>query len=289
MTGTYGPGAASPSLALPGARKIALVLEYEGTAYQGFQVQFGKPSIQGELQRALERLYETPMKTWGASRTDSGVHAEEQVVTFWATKAYPTDVLRAALNFHLPDDIKVREAWEAPGEFNPRRHALSRVYEYAIWNGPYPSPLRRRTAHHIPLAMRGLDEVAMDRAARTLEGEHDLFAFTTAEYARHKPTVRHVFTAQVQRHEHLVSIVLEANAFLPHQVRRTAGALVHVGLGRMTHAEFAALVDGPQRKQSALTLPARGLTLKRIAYADFPPSLALRRHVEQSTRLCVVQ
>jgi tRNA pseudouridine38-40 synthase len=251
------------------AQKTVLVLEYDGAEYQGFQVQPDKSTVQGVLEQALRSFYNQHVKTWGASRTDAGVHAEEQVVAYLAPREHAPAVIRDALNFYLPQDVKVREAWPVPADFDPRRHARSRVYAYTIWNAAYPSPLLARTSHHVKAL---LDTEAMERAARSLEGVHDFAAFTTDEYASSHPCVRTVRQARVDRGGDLVTLTLEANAFLPHQVRRTAGALVEVGLGRMTPARFAALVEAPGKLKARPALPAKGLTLKKVWYPDFPPA-----------------
>lgn len=250
-------------------RKIALVLEYDGTEYEGFQVQPGKRTVQGTLEQALEKLYGEPVKTQGASRTDAGAHAEAQVAAFCAPRRRAPSVIRDALNFHLPRDVKVREARLVAEDFDARRDATGRVYTYLIWNAVYPSPLLGSTSHHV----RGLLEAdVMDRAARLLEGQHDFTSFTTDEYAAAHSCVRNVREAQVARSGDLVTLTMEANAFMPHQVRRTAGALVEVGLGRVTIAQFSELVDRPGLRKAGPTAPAKGLTLKRVLYADFPPA-----------------
>jgi len=265
----HSEAALSPDSAASPEKKIALVLEYDGAEYQGFQVQPEKSTVQGVLEQALRLFYGRHVKTWGASRTDAGVHAEEQVVAYLAPKEHALAVIRDALNFYLPQDVKVREAWPVPVGFDPRRRARSRVYAYTIWNAAYPSPLLARTSHYVKAR---LDTEAMERAARSLEGVHDFAAFTTDEYAASHPCVRTVRQACVDRGGDLVTLTLEANAFLPHQVRRTAGALVEVGLGRMTPARFAALVEAPGKLKAGPALPAKGLTLKKVWYPDFPPA-----------------
>ncbi|MSQ12435.1 MAG: tRNA pseudouridine(38-40) synthase TruA [Dehalococcoidia bacterium] len=266
------------------AEKIALVLEYDGAEYQGFQVQSEKSTVQGVLEQALRSFYGRHVKTWGASRTDAGVHAEEQVVAYLAPREHAPTVIRDALNFYLPQDVKVREAWPVHVGFDPRRHARSRVYAYTICNAAYPSPMLVRTSHHVKAR---LDTQAMDRAARSLEGVHDFAAFTTDEYASSHPCVRIIRQARVDRSGDLVTLTLEANAFLPHQVRRTVGALVEVGLGRMTPAGFAALVEAPGKLKALPALPAKGLTLKNVRYPDFPP--AAHREDERSGRDALAQ
>ncbi|MSP78326.1 MAG: tRNA pseudouridine(38-40) synthase TruA [Dehalococcoidia bacterium] len=248
---------------------VALVLEYEGTAYQGFQVQPGLPTVQGELEIALEKLFGMPVKTSGAGRTDAGVHALEQVVTFSATRPYAMDAIQSAMNFYLPDDIMVHAAYRVPADFDPRRDATSRVYEYTIWNAPTLSPMLRRVTHHLP---HKLDVALMNKAAQALVGTHDFAAFTTAEEAREGSTVRTVISARVERKGSKVIATIESNAFLAHQVRLTIGALVDAGLGRLEVSDFARMVYRPEGKRVTVALPPTGLVLKKISYKNFPPA-----------------
>jgi tRNA pseudouridine38-40 synthase len=243
------------------ARRIALLLEYDGTRYQGFQLQASAPTIQGELERAIQAL--TGVRVKAASRTDSGAHARGQVVAFTTSSGYPPQVFLRALNHYLPPDIKVRGAWEAAPGFDPRRQARSRVYRYTILNSETPSPLVMPFAHWV---REPLDVEAMARAASLLLGTHDFAPFAGKVPGR-RSTVRRVYRWDVWREGELVIMEAEANAFLPHQVRRTAGALVAVGLGRMTLEEFGAILEG-RRELKGTALPARGLCLMRVKYDD---------------------
>jgi tRNA pseudouridine38-40 synthase len=246
---------------------FALVLEYDGAAYAGYQLQPGLTTVQGVLERALHAIYALPIRTRAASRTDTGVHAEEQVVAFSAPPKLVPERLRLALNHHLPEDVQVRGVWEVPASFEPRRHALSRVYTYDLWNAPYRSPLHRARAHFIP---KPLDVALMAEAASALEGSHDFRAFTTPEYAAARSTTRRVLEARVERDGRLVRLTMEATAFLPHQVRRTAGALVQVGLGKLPVGALIAMVEQPGETFAGPALPPHGLTLAKVYYADFP-------------------
>jgi len=173
-------------------------------------------------------------------------------------------VVRDALNFHLPHDVKVREVWPVAEAFDPRRDATSRVYSYAIWNAAYPSPLLARTSHHVRSL---LDSNGMDRRARGLEGEHDFASFTTDEYAAGHSCVRRVSVARVDRSGDLVTLTMAANAFMPHQVRRTVGGLIEVGLGRLSAEQFEEMIVSPGARKAGPAAPARGLTLKKVLYA----------------------
>lgn len=250
-------------------RDLALVLEYEGTVYHGFQYQPGAPTIQGELEKVLEKLLGTPTKTRGASRTDAGVHARAQVVTFTTTATHSLETFRRALNFHLPEDIRVKAVYHMPDGFDPRREATSREYCYRMWNDPVPPVLWRRLAHHIPKPLK-LKE--MQQAANGLVGDHDMQAFSGPRERPDASTWRRVFRAEVERDGKLVTLVMEGNAFLPQQMRRTAAALVEVGLGKSSVAAFQQLLQPRTHINIGGSLPALGLTLEQISYPGFHAS-----------------
>ncbi|MBI2165801.1 MAG: tRNA pseudouridine(38-40) synthase TruA [Chloroflexi bacterium] len=245
-------------------RKLALVLEYEGTRYSGFQVQPDRPTIAGELGRALERLTGEHVKIQGAGRTDAGVHAKGQVAAFVTRASYKAEAFKGGLNAHLPEDIRVRGAWEVAPDFDPRRHATSRKYRYLMTRGCSPSALWRNLAHHVA---GPLEVTAVREAARLLVGTHDFAAFCGAgSWVR--GTVRHVLEAEVVEKGRLLAVTMEANAFLPQQVRRTVGALVQVGQGRMTAAQFKGLVEEPVRGAARQVFPAKGLCLVSVKYGS---------------------
>ena len=249
-------------------RRIALLLEYDGTRYRGFQWQPDAPTIQSELERAIETLTGEIVRVAGAGRTDSGVHARGQVATFLTSSAFPSETLLQALNHHLPDDISVHATSEVGLGFDPRRDAVSRRYRYVIYNGPTPSPLQRGRSCHV----RGeLDVTSMNVAARLLVGVHDFASFARSPEVPGASTVRHMIEASVHREGKLVILDLEGNAFLTHQVRRTAGALVEVGGGRMGIEEFRDLIERSRTGLAGPTLSPEGLYLEEVCYPDPGP------------------
>src|SRR5690349_16737073 len=159
--------------------QLRLTVEYEGTAYQGWQVQPGGPTVQAVLEQALATALREPVRVRGAGRTDAGVHATGQVVAVPVTRV-PRDLdrLRRSLNALTPDDVAIRDVAVVDDAFDPRRHATSRLYVYRIWNGPAPSPFWRRFAWHVT---RPLDVDAMATGAAALVGEHDFAAFRAAD------------------------------------------------------------------------------------------------------------
>lgn len=242
------------------ARRIAVLLEYDGSRYGGSQRQKNAPSIQAELESALEKLTEQPTPAAFAGRTDAGVHARGQVAAFTTASMHDTGVFVRGLNAWLPQDIAVRRAVEVDEAFDPRRHATGRTYRYLIYNERERSPLWRERAWHVA---EPLDVEAMQRAAALLIGEHDFAAFTGREG---RPTVRCMRRAQIEREPPLVTAELEANAFLRHQVRRTMGALVQVGTGKLAVDAFGELVARAEPGSVTETAPPQGLYLVRVTY-----------------------
>ena len=247
--------------------RVALVVEYDGADYHGFQYQLNAPSIQGEMEKAIKLMTGESVRIRGAGRTDAGVHALGQVVVFdTASSLAPLD-FPPGLNYYLPRGIAVKEAHGVDGDFDPRRSAVSRRYRYTILNSQTPSPLVRRTAH---LVREPLNVGRMRAAARLLVGRHDF-----ARFAGHVPngasTVREVLDARVRGQGDVVTFEVEANAFLPHQVRRMAGALVDVGRGHLSRDQFKAMLEGEDTEAVAHALPGLGLCLLGVTYRDFPP------------------
>ena len=246
-------------------RRLALLVEYDGTAYGGSQYQKNAPTVQGTLERALSRLTSEPIRIAFAGRTDAGVHARGQVASFLTGSRHTTGTLVKGTNALLPADVSVQAAAEVPVEFNPRRHAVRRWYRYTLLLRPQRSALMRdRVWHTGP----GLDREAMQEAAAALAGRHDFAAFAPPSEAARSSTHREVFAAAVAPgHEAGVLLFdIEANAFLQRMVRRIAAALVEVGQGKRSQAEFRRLVEEAKPGAAAATAPARGLCLMKVRY-----------------------
>ncbi|HVA67711.1 MAG TPA: tRNA pseudouridine(38-40) synthase TruA [Candidatus Binataceae bacterium] len=243
--------------------QIRLTLEYDGTNYSGWQVQSGQDSIQGRIEAALGRIFATPVRVRGAGRTDAGVHARGQVAAVRLPRPFASDEMRRALNAMLPPDIVVLDAAEAAADFDPRRDARLRVYEYRILNQPMPSALERRFAWVI---REPLDASAMTRAAREFEGEHDFAAFRSAG-SDEKTTVRHVFASQWRREgERMLVYRVEASAFLRHMVRTMVAAMVAAGRGRIAPGATGDLIRSRDRALAPPPAPACGLYLVEVRY-----------------------
>ncbi|MYC30793.1 MAG: tRNA pseudouridine(38-40) synthase TruA [Chloroflexi bacterium] len=255
------------------ARRLALLVEYEGTNYAGFQLQADEPTIQGEIERALFAFLGEQIRIRGASRTDSGAHALGQVIDFTTDSRYSAETFVGALNYHLPEDIRVTRARDVANSFNSRRDAVSRVYRYRILNRPIPSPLSRRHCHWIrdPLQIE-----KMSQAARHLIGTHD-FRPLAPGHPADRSAVRTVYrweVSQEQDSEDTIAVICEANGFMLHQIRRTNAVLAEVGKGRWPPESVLQILGETGRKlESVLTsnipsLPARGLCLVEVKYRD---------------------
>lgn len=251
-------------------KTLAILLEYQGTRYCGFQIQKGLPTIQGELERALKKLTGEGIRVTVASRTDAGVHARGQVASFGTTSDLEPETFRSGLNHYLPQDIAVRAVYGACPGFDARRHAQSREYRYTILNRPARSAVWREWAWHIG---RPLDVAAMKRAISPLVGQRDFAPFAGALEPKTRSTVRELHQAEINQRDELIFIDMKANSFLTHQVRNTVGALAGVGLGKTSVESFWEMAQSPQRGVAGPTAPPHGLCLTRVNYEPRPEAL----------------
>jgi len=245
-----------------GMKKFRILVQYDGTAYHGWQVQPGEATIQGELEAALERIAGAPVPVTGAGRTDAGVHALGQVAVLDLETRMTAGELLRALNSMLPRDIRVVEAAEASPEFHPRYDALSKIYYYQVFTGPVISPFLQRHAHHHRWP---LDHRQMDQAAKQFLGRHDFTAFCAAD-SDVKDKVRQVAVAGLFRRDDLLVFVVEADGFLKQMVRTMAGTLIEVGRGKLGPDDLLRIIASRDRAQAGPTAPARGLFLYRVNY-----------------------
>ena len=243
--------------------KLVLIIEYEGTNYYGFQWQKDQPTIQAELEKAIWKLTGERRRVISASRTDTGVHAKGQVVSFRTESGLRTDSFVKGLNFHLPVDIAVKAAYRASASFNVRREAVSREYSYSIINRPTRLAIERSSAY---LVSGKLDIDLMNEAARALIGKQDFVSFVTSLEPNIKTTEREVYKAEFRRDGNQVTFTVLANSVLPHQVRNTVGALIRVGTGKMTVEGFKKVIEAKRPGLGKPTAPAHGLCLMRVNY-----------------------
>lgn len=237
------------------------ILLYNGSAFAGFQRQLNARSVQGEFEASLRQLGWTGKSILAAGRTDAGVHARGQVVSFKLEWNHHLDDLVRALNYYLPQDMAVRSLSEVPEAFHPRYDAKSRQYRYHLFCQPTRDPLQEGFAWRVwPPVKR----VRMNAAAAALIGAHDFKAFGSAT-TESGVTVREVFSAVWQKAGDAYQFDITANAFLYHMVRRITFALVTIGQGE---APETLIADGVRSGQLPLTglAPAEGLVLEEVRY-----------------------
>lgn len=244
-------------------RRLALLIEYEGTKYGGSQYQKNVPTIQGQLELAIGKLTNESIRVSLAGRTDAGVHARGQVASFVTAGRHRAQTFVRALNAHLPRDIAVRAATEVPDAFDPRRSATSRLYRYSLNLGSQRPAIERRFVWHIGAQV---DLEPMETAARLLCGKHDFAAFTPPSVARAMNTEREVSLARLTRDGEVAWLEVQANAFLQRMVRRIVGALVQVGTGKRDKREFEILLQDAEPGAAKSTAPAQGLSLIKVRY-----------------------
>ena len=239
-------------------------MEYQGTNYHGFQLQLNQPTIQGELERALARFTGDQTRVRGASRTDSGAHSQGQVVDFLTGPRRPTDRFPAALNYYLPEDIRVLKARDVAEEFHSRRWATSRVYRYRLLVRPEPSALLRQT--HLWIR-EPLDTNRMADAAAALVGSHD-FRVIASGHPKDRSAVRTVNRWGVVGDGNTVALECEANGFLKQQIRKANAILVEIGKGKQPIELMEQTLVGAHGIPEIPLLPAHGLTLIEVKYPE---------------------
>lgn len=242
--------------------RYALGVEYDGSAFLGFQTQRQTPTVQQTLQQAVSRVADHQVTIHGAGRTDTGVHARCQVVHFDTIAERDDRSWLLGVNSNLPDAAAVRWVKRVNPEFHARFSATARVYCYRIYNRPVRPVLRRwLTAWE----RRPLDEAAMQAAASAVVGEHDFSAFRAQSCSAQHP-VRRLYAVEVSRRGEEVEIWVDGNAFLHHMVRNLVGSLILVGAGERSPEWLAEVLRGRDRTEAGPTAPASGLCLESVRY-----------------------
>jgi len=244
-------------------RVVRFDLAYDGSDYNGWQIQAGQPTIQEEFQRAVRRVLSAPTAVVvAAGRTDSGVHAVGQVAHVRTTSPVSCSSLVTGINSMLARDLRVLRAVDASPDFHARFSAIAKEYRYQIWNGRVMPPFVWRHA----MGWRAeLDHEAMARAAALFEGTHDLRSFRSSACTQKSP-IRTVHEARVARHGSMIVFAIRARGFLQHMVRIMSGTLLAVGRGLLDVDDVAALLDARDRTRVPATAPATGLFLVRVEY-----------------------
>lgn len=244
-------------------RNIRLLLQYEGTRYQGWQRQTSSDNtIQGKMETLLSKMCQEPIEISASGRTDAGVHAMGQVANFHTNSEMSTEEMLAYCNKYLPEDIAVVEVSEAAPRFHSRLNACGKCYCYRVINSDIPNVFWRRFAQEVP---EKLDEDVMRRAAELLLGEHDFKSFTSAKKGK-KSTVRRIDEISIVREGNLLSFTFVGNGFLHHMIRILMGTLLEVGMGKRTPESMTDILEACNRETAGPLVPAKGLTLMKVYY-----------------------
>jgi tRNA pseudouridine38-40 synthase len=274
-------------------RTLKLTLAYDGSAFHGWQVQPGKPTIQGALAAAIESLTGEKLLPQGSGRTDAGVHALAQVATFQTASAIPAANIRVVLNDRLPPSIRVLAVEEASAGFHARHSARAKSYRYRIWRGDIVPPFLARYVTHHPYP---LDVAAMQQAAALVAGTHDFTSFAAVDLDRaHRPSVsgrkpaggphppsfgecgdaanlkhatniRTIHESRFERHADELLYLVRGSGFLHHMVRNLVGTFLLAGKGSIAPAEILAILEARDRRAAGPTAPAEGLYLVEVEY-----------------------
>lgn len=235
---------------------------YDGGAFDGWQSQPGGQAIQDAIERRLAAMFGREVRIHGSGRTDAGVHALGQVFHFDATWSHGPEKLRAALQAGLPRTIQIKSVRKTPPEFHARFSATGKTYLYFLFLGE-ADPFQAPSCWSLP---RELDWGAVEAAAGVLRGRHDFKAFSAEGGAPRETTVRDLRRLEIARRGRRVRFAFEADGFLYKMVRSLVGALVNVGLGKLTPAEVAALLESGRRTPQVQTAPPQGLFLHKVHY-----------------------
>ncbi|MFA6037109.1 MAG: tRNA pseudouridine(38-40) synthase TruA [Legionellales bacterium] len=246
-------------------QRIALGIEYDGSGYHGWQIQPNQNTVEGQLERALSKIADSPINVTCAGRTDVGVHALGQVVHFDSPVDRPLDNWVRGTNTMLPADIVVKWAKIVPKDFHARFSAQSRSYEYVIYNAPIRSALyaHNTTWHRLPL-----NHELMNLAAQYLIGMHDFSAFRDSQ-CQAKTATRTIIALTLTRDGQFVKMNITANAFLHHMVRNIIGVLLPIGAGLKEPIWAKEVLESRDRTIAGITAPSQGLTLVAVQYDNF--------------------
>ena len=241
-------------------RRILLTVAYDGTDYHGWQLQDNGPTIEGELNRAIEELTGTVTEVIGASRTDSGVHGRGNRAVFDTECTIPAERLSAAINAFLPDDIRVMSATEVSGSWHPRRVRTIKTYEYRIDRGRVADPLSIRYAWNV---WGALDIPAMRQAAGYLVGKHDFTSFCAAA-SQVEDKTKEIISIDIEEQQNTLIIRVKGYGFLYNMVRIIVGTLMQVGQNKLKDADVKEILEARDRTKAGQTAPPQGLTLISI-------------------------
>ena len=239
------------------------IVSYDGTAYQGWQKQPDKNSVQAKIETALSRLCRHNVKITGAGRTDKGVHAFGQVFHFDTDKEFK-DITKS-INSQLPEDIRIVSCKPVSDEFHSRYDAKWKHYSYIINTGKF-NPIQRNYAYQLGIE---LDEEKMQEAARALVGTHDFSSFNATRKDEIEDQVRTIYKIEVKRRGSLVTVDYYGDGFLRYMIRMMTGALIEAGKGRITAEDIQNIMEKMDKTACNYNVPACGLYLIEISYTNF--------------------
>ncbi|MCX7715424.1 MAG: tRNA pseudouridine(38-40) synthase TruA [Clostridia bacterium] len=243
-------------------RNIKLILQYDGSAYHGWQIQPNAVTVQDTVERAIKQITGVRSALIGCGRTDSGVHADRYVCNFFSDTAIPIERIPHALNSILPEDIVCKGAEDMPKEFHSKNCARKKRYVYRIFNSPVNDVFMRRYAWHYKFP---LDIESMRTAAGAFVGTHDFLGFAAAGFTV-KTTVRTIFSLDIDKYGDLVEISVVGDGFLYNMVRIIAGTLLYVGCGKISACDISGIIASRDRKRAGITAPSHGLCLSEVYY-----------------------
>jgi tRNA pseudouridine38-40 synthase len=249
-------------------RNLKVTLSYDGTDFSGWQVQPDAVTVQGTLASAIGRITGEKVLPQGSGRTDAGVHALAQVMTFVTESSVPTDNFLKAMNSILPASVRVLEVAEAPPEFHARHSARAKTYRYRIYRESICPPFLARYVWHYPYP---LDDEAMARAGKTVVGEYDFTSFAAVDPERSRESepafnVRRIFSSAWDRSADELVYSVRGSGFLHHMVRNLVGTFILVGRGTLQVEEIPRILEARKRSAAAATAAASGLYLVSVEY-----------------------
>ena len=243
-------------------RNIKLTLQYDGTAYHGWQMQQNAPTVQETLGNAIAQITGVMPQLTGSSRTDAGVHAKKFVCNFKTETTIPAERIPTALNTYLPDDIVCLLAEDAGPDFNARFSAKKKCYTYYILNSKQPDAFLRNYSWHFPYE---IDISKMKKAAEAFLGKHDFAGFAASGFTV-KTTVREIYSLDIEKEGDLIKITVTGDGFLYNMVRIMAGTLAFAGCGKIEPESVADIIESKDRKRAGVTAPPCGLFLTEVYY-----------------------
>lgn len=244
-------------------RNIALVLSYDGTNYHGFQRQNNAIAVQNVLEEKLTKIFKENISLAAAGRTDTGVHAINQVVSFFTENKIPLDKIPLAVNSLLPSDIVIKKSIDMPMDFNARFSVIRKTYLYKIQTGDFPNPLLSNYVWHV----KKLDFNIIKEGLNLLKGEHDFSSFVAAGSTK-RSNIRTIYKADLSINNDIIDFTFIADGFLYHQVRNMMGALKFLGENRITLDKFKEIFNAKNRNIAPPTAPANGLYLFSAEYEN---------------------